>query len=61
MFTSKGECLGHVLDVTLYSFSRVKQLVVETDEGMRNINEDLVDRIEPDRILLKHVVALNEL
>ncbi len=60
VFTPEGECLGEVLDVSLYSFSRVKQILVETEKGVRNIDWDLVSRIEPDRILLRRWEAVNE-
>ncbi len=60
VFTHDGESLGMVLDVTLFSFSRVKQLLVETETGMRRIGEDLIERVEPERILLRDARPVNE-
>ncbi|MEE9236480.1 MAG: hypothetical protein V3U52_01645 [Thermoplasmata archaeon] len=60
MFTHDGECLGQVLDVTVFSFSRVNQLLIETDKGVVNIDGEMVERVEADRILLKHGRAVNE-
>ncbi len=58
--THEGESLGEVLDVALYNFSRVKELLVETSTGVLNIDGEMVERIEADRILLKNVPAINE-
>ncbi len=58
--THDGESLGEVLDVALYNFSRVKELLVETATGVMNIDGEMVERIEADRILLKNVPAINE-
>lgn len=58
--THDGESLGEVLDVALFNFSRVKELLVETATGVMNIDGEMVDRIEADRILLKNVPAINE-
>ncbi len=45
--------MGTVRDVTVFAFSTVKQLLVETRSGLVNVDEDEVDRVEADRILLK--------
>ncbi|MCJ2520005.1 MAG: hypothetical protein LN412_03540 [Candidatus Thermoplasmatota archaeon] len=60
MFTHDGESLGQVLDVTVFSFSRVNQLLIETDKGVVNIDGEMVERVEADRILLKRGRAVNE-
>ncbi len=53
VFTPDGRRLGPVLDVSVYSFARVKQLLVETAEGLLNIDSTLIETVEPERILLK--------
>lgn len=58
--TPKGETLGAVQDVTVFGFSTVRQLLVETGSGLVNVDGDLVDRVEADRILLKRAPDLTE-
>jgi sporulation protein YlmC with PRC-barrel domain len=60
VFTPEGRCLGEVLDVALYSFSRVKELIVGSEEGVVSIDGDLIERVEADRILLKGLPGVNE-
>ncbi len=60
VFTPEGESLGEVLDVTLFSFARVRELLVQTSTGVQKIQGDRVERVEVDRILLKDVMPVNE-
>lgn len=53
VFTAEGDRLGSVEDVSVYSYTHVKALFVETNEGWTSIDEALIEAIEGDRILLK--------
>ncbi len=56
--TPEGETVGFVRDVTVFGFSTVKQLLVETRSGLVSVDGGLVERVDAERILLKRAPDL---